>query len=152
MKTAVYTPALCVAALCLAACSDERERNIIVDRAPFFAKSFAYDPTKIDVIVFSARKYATDHKMDFLLARQSPAPGDFNATAASHDLNLKVMHSGAIDGQSLIIFAISRKKPSEADVREAQNFACQITASCEASQTDMNSNVRSTHPSVIQRP
>ncbi len=80
--------------------------------------------------------------MDFLLARQSLAPGDFNATAASHDLNLQVMHIGAIDGQSLIIFATSRKNPSEADVREAQNFACQITASCEASQTDMHSNDR----------
>lgn len=68
--------------------------------------------------------------MDFLLARESLPPGDFNVTAASHDLNLKVMHSSAIDRPwHAVIYATARGKPTNADRASLREFVNAIELS-----------------------
>lgn len=116
--------------LCAAGCADNRERNIIVERGPFMEEHFIYDPRAANRIVSAAQQFAVANKMDFLLARESLPEGDFNATAAGRDLNLKVMHGGAIDRGTVTIFAIARSKPNDSDFKMARKFACAVGGPC----------------------
>lgn len=131
MKAAIRILWLGVALLCVPSCSDPKERNVIIGGTIFLTKHFAYEAQDADKIILAAQRFATRSDMDFLLARRSLHPGDFNATAASSDLNLKVMHSEAIDGPGIAtISAIARKRSSASDARMARQFACFVGALC----------------------
>jgi endonuclease/exonuclease/phosphatase family metal-dependent hydrolase len=130
MNPSLRILALGVSFLFAASCSDNKERNIIVDRSPFIEMHFAYDARSIDKVVVAAQQFAKSNKMDFLLARKTLPAGDFNATAASSDLNLKVMHSGSIDHGTAVIFAVARNQPSAADLKKAHDFACVVGGPC----------------------
>jgi hypothetical protein len=116
--------------ICAASCADNRERNIIVDRGPFVEERFTYDPQDAGKIVSAARQFAVANKMDFLLARESLPEGAFNATAAGHDLNLRVMHVEPLDRGVVTIFAIVRDKPNKSDFQIARKFACAVGGRC----------------------
>jgi hypothetical protein len=116
--------------LCAVSCSDDTERNIILETDPFVEERFPYTPPAIDGIVSAVQKFALANEMDFLIARESLPKGDFNATAAGRNLNLKVMHSGVIDGRTAVIFAVARSKPSKADYKKAREFACAVGGRC----------------------
>lgn len=116
--------------LCASSSSKNSERNIIVDRNPFVEEHFPYGPRAADKIVSAAQGFAVTNKMDFLLARKSLPKGDFNATAAGSDLNLKVMHVGAIDRGTATIFAVARSIPSDSDFKKAREFACAVGGAC----------------------
>jgi hypothetical protein len=130
MNASFQIVALVVLPLVMTSCSDDRERNIIVDRSPFMAEHFSYEPHAMNRIISSARRFAVNNKMDFLLAQDSLPEGDFNATAAGRDLNLKVMHAGAIDHRTATIFAVAQSAPSKADFKKAREFACAVGGSC----------------------
>jgi len=53
MSTRLRILVVSLALLCTESCSDRRERNIIVDRAPFIEEHFTYDPGATDRIVIS---------------------------------------------------------------------------------------------------
>jgi hypothetical protein len=127
---------LCVIALTMlaASCSDDAERNIILDTSSFYQQDIRYDSGGDERIIDAVHHFADANGMDFLLARKSLPPGDFNVTAASHDLNLKVMHSSPIDRPwHAVIYATSRGKPTNVDQTRLREFvnAIQLSASAQ---------------------
>lgn len=122
--------ALGILLLCAASCSNGSERNIIVNRSPFVEEHFPYDPNAIDRIVSATRRFAEANKMDFLIARETLPLGDFNAHAAARNLNLQVIHTGSIDKESVVIFAVARGKPTAADFKTVREFACAVGSLC----------------------
>src|SRR4051812_26518866 len=102
-------------AILAVSCSEDSERNIILDTAPFFQQDIRYEPGGDGRIIASVRRFAGTNQMDFLLARDSLPPGEFNVTAASHELNLEVIHTSPIDppwhAKSMPLPEASRAKP-----------------------------------------
>lgn len=66
--------------------------------------------------------------MDFLLARNSFEPGDFNSSADGPSLNLQAMHIGAID-KGVSISAIARGNPTPRDKALVEEFVAEIRKS-----------------------
>jgi hypothetical protein len=111
----------------LAAC-DNSERNVITERAPFFQKEVAFDGARTDAVIGAVQSFSTQHRMDFLLARKSLPPGDFNASANGPSLNLSAMHIGGWD-KGVSISAIARSDPTPEDKALVDEFVAQIRKS-----------------------
>lgn len=107
---------------------DNSERNVITERGPFFQTEISYDRTRTDSVVEALRTFSQRHEMDFLLARESLGPGEFNASANGPSLNLQVMHIEPFD-KGLSITAISRADPTPQDQALVAEFVAQIRAS-----------------------
>lgn len=105
------------------------ERNVITEKDPFFQRSLAFDEAKSDRVIAEVRSFSEDHKMDFLLSRDEPDAGDFNASANGRTINLKAMHVQAV-GDGLAIFAIARDVPSQRDLDLTKEFVCRVAGDC----------------------
>jgi hypothetical protein len=107
-------------------CDGSSERNVILDTAPFFATTIPFRPDRTDAVVEFVRAFSKQHQMDFLLARQSLGPGEFNASADGPSLNLKALRVSAIDGDKVQVFAIARGAPTANDKALVEEFVAQI--------------------------
>ena len=116
-------------ALLLGSC-DHSERNVILERSPFFEDSMQYSPAETERVISAARQFADTNGMDFLLSRDAPDPGDYNATAAGRDLNLKVIHTHAIRPNTTEIWVYAPSEPTVADQKSARAFACVVKGRC----------------------
>jgi hypothetical protein len=119
-----------LAAILFTSCSDNNERNIILETSPFYSRTAPLDPRNTENIITVVRQVAKAHGMDFLLARESLPAGDFNVTAARPELNLNVMHSGTFDHGTMVISAISRGRPTNTDMKVAREFDCAVSGKC----------------------
>lgn len=97
-------------ALALSGC-DRSERNVIVDKPPFFHVELAFSEDRSEFVIFAVRSFAKERDMDFLLAQKTLEPGDFNASANSRSLNLGAMHITAI-AKGVDVFAIASGDPT----------------------------------------
>jgi hypothetical protein len=114
--------------LAFSAC-DNSERNVITGTAPFYHVSVAFSKTDSDQVITDVQAFARQNRMDFLLSRDEPRPGDFNVSANSSSLNLKVLHvRGVADG--LDVYAISRTGPNNEDWKLTKEFACKVAERC----------------------
>ena len=96
----------------------------------FFEKELAIDPSRADEIVALTRAFASENDMDFLLARESLPPGDFNTSANSPTLNIKAMHTGAVGHSGVQVFAIVPKKPTPRDMELVNDYVCRLEKNC----------------------
>lgn len=108
--------------LCVAGCAPTRERNVIVGRAPFAQAQLRFDPGATDRVIGAIRQWAAANGMVFRLAHDGRAPGDFNASADTADLNLKVARTGDADATHLHLSAIAKEQPTPADRTQFQQF------------------------------
>lgn len=69
-------------ALILSGC-DRSERNVIVNKPPFFHVDLAFSKDRSESVISAVRSFAKEKDMDFLLAQKTLEPGDFNASANS---------------------------------------------------------------------
>jgi hypothetical protein len=108
---------------------DNSERNVITEKAPFYQTEVAFDKARIDPTIEAVRAFSRRHQMDFLLARESLGPGEFNASADSHSLNLGAMHSELLDKGVVSIRAIARGDPTPQDKALVREFVANVRAS-----------------------
>lgn len=107
-----------------------RERNVITETPPFYRyHSRNFSEVNNEQIIAEVREFAGEHGMDFLLSRDGPEMGDFNASANGANLNLAVLHVKAVGG-GLEIFAISRRSPTQGDWVITRSFTCRIAREC----------------------
>lgn len=124
--------AVAAAVLLLGSCSNTNERNIITGQPPFFHGTVTYDQTNTARVISAVRRFADANGMDFALSKDEPDTGDYNAHAAGRDLNLKVVHVGAIAPATTDIYAISRSAPTEADKAMVREFVCVVGGKCQS--------------------
>ena len=114
------------ALLCLTSCSDP-ERNVILATEPFLTVELAFEPSRSDLIVDSVRHFSEAHQMQFMLARRSLPPGNFNASALNSDLNLRAIHVEPLDRGVVLIYATARGgRPSPSQQQLANDFLEQV--------------------------
>lgn len=106
------------------------ERYVLTgsDKNVFFHEKLAVNPTKVDAIADAVKSFSWKHSMDFLMAKESLPPGDFNISANGPTLNIKAMHSAAIGDIGVEIFAIVPKGPTAADRALVKEFVVAIEA------------------------
>ena len=122
-------------------CSERKsdpERNVILETAPFYRTELRYDSSRAEAVITTVRSFSARHGMDFLLARESLRPGDFNASANGPSLNLKAMH---IDGfhEGVAIFATARESPTPRDRALVGEFVAEVRQSAIAGGTTSGS-------------
>jgi hypothetical protein len=110
------------ATLLLLACSNDSEKNVIVGTSPFYRQSIRYDPQATERLISATHRFADANGMDFLIARDSLPPGDFNVHAVNQGLNLQIIHTASFDRSTTDIVAVSREKPTEADRAKVHAF------------------------------
>ena len=111
-------------------CSDESERNVITERAPFYHVALPYTSAETERIVASVHRFADANGMDFLVSRDGPERGDYNVTAAGQDLNLNVLHVRAIS-DTTDVSAYTRRAATDADKIQAVHFVCVVKGECQ---------------------
>lgn len=104
------------------------ERYVLTgnDANLFFQRQLTVDPSKADEIIATVRAFSRRHGMDFLLARESLPPGDFNVSANGPALNIKAMHTAAVGDTRVQIFAIVPKAPTEKDKALVAEFVAKL--------------------------
>ena len=112
----------------LSGCGDDRERNVIVETAPFVTTEVPLGKGQQDAAIRAVRAFANRHRMDFLLAQKTLEPGDFNASANSSTLNLNAMHIESFD-DGVSVTAIARASPTSEDQRLFAAFLTDVRAS-----------------------
>jgi len=117
-----------LAAMMLLAACDNSERNVIMATAPFFQTELAFDGAHTDAVIGAVQSFSTRHRMDFLLARKSLPPGDFNASANGPTLNLRAMHIGGWD-KGVSIIAIARGHPTTVQEALVDEFVARVRES-----------------------
>ena len=111
----------------LVAC-DNSERYVITEKAPFYEAEVGYDKAHTDSVIEAVRSFSKRHQMDFLLARESLGPGEFNASANGPSLDLAAMHSELLD-KGVSISAIARGDPTPHDKALVEEFVAEIRKS-----------------------
>lgn len=108
------------------------ERYVLTgnDTNLFYKKELAIDPRRTDEIIATTRAFAKEHNMDFLLARESLPAGDFNTSVNGPTLNIKAMHTAAVDDKGVQVFAIVPKQPSARDEALVAEFVCRLEKNC----------------------
>ena len=107
---------------------DNTERNVITEKAPFYQTEVGFDKSHIDSVIAAVRSFSQRHQMDFLIARKSLGPGEFNASANGSSLNLQAMHSELLD-RGVSISAIARGDPTPQDKALLEEFVAQVRKS-----------------------
>lgn len=107
---------------------DDSERYVITEKAPFYEAEVGYDKAHTDQVIEAVRSFSKRHHMDFLLARESLGPGEFNASANGPSLDLKAMHIAIFD-KGVSIFAIARGAPTPQDKALVEEFVAEIRKS-----------------------
>jgi hypothetical protein len=104
------------------------ERYVLTgnDNNLFFQKQLVIDPKDADVIIAIVQAFSREHGMDFLLARESLPPGDFNVSANGPTLNIKAIHSAAIGDEGVQVFAIVPKTPTTNDRALVAEFVTKL--------------------------
>jgi hypothetical protein len=116
-------------ALGLSGCGDS-ERNVILDTSPFYVQRLpAFSESDSDRVIQEVKNYAREKRMDFLLSRDGPDVGDFNATAAARDINLKALHVKATGG-GLELLAYARQTPTAENRKQVREFVCRVAKDC----------------------
>jgi hypothetical protein len=108
---------------------DNSERNVITEKAPFYQTDVGFDKTHIDTVIEAVRSFSQRHQMDFLLARESLGPGEFNASADGSSLNLQAMHSELLDRGVVSVSAIARGNPTPQDKALVEEFVAEVRKS-----------------------
>jgi hypothetical protein len=111
----------------LSGCSNS-ERNVIIGKPPFYQTNVSLDKARIDAVIEAVQSFSRQHKMDFLLARKSLGPGEFNASANGSSINLRAMHSGLLD-KGVNISAIARGNPTPQDRALLEEFVARVRES-----------------------
>ena len=108
---------------------DQSERNVITGVAPFYHLKTTFSEHDSSATIAKVRDFADAHGMDFLVSRDGPMPGDFNASANGKDLNLEALHVKGVGG-GLDIFAVSRNQPTDESWRLTREFTCRVAKIC----------------------
>ncbi len=111
----------------LAGC-DNSERNVITEKAPFYQTQVSLDKAHADAVIEAVRSFSHQHQMDFLLARKSLGPDEFNASANGFSVNLRAMHSELLD-KGVSISAIARGNPTPQDRALVEEFVARVRES-----------------------
>ena len=116
------------AATMLSGCNDA-ERNVILERSPFFEGTMPYKAGETTRIASAVRRFANQNGMDF---RQGGDDGEggYNLTAAGREINFKVIHTTAIEPSKITISVYALSSPNAAQQQRAREFACVVTGKC----------------------
>jgi hypothetical protein len=120
----------CIAATLLLVSCDQSERNVILEKSPFFQQTIPYKADDTERVISAVRAFATANGIDFLISRDGPEAGDYNVTAAGNDLNFKVIHVRAISASTSDIMVYARAKPTGKDREKAEAFVCVVKDNC----------------------
>lgn len=123
------TQTMWVASAFLLGACDDRERKVILERSPFFQETIPYDPKDTVRVISVVRRFADVNGMDFLIGGFTP-DGDFNVTAAGHDMNFKAIHSSVIEPNTTTVWVYAMAQPSGPQQDRARAFACLVKGSC----------------------
>jgi hypothetical protein len=104
------------------------ERYVLTgnDKNVFFQRQLAVDPKNADEIIATVRAFSREHELDFLLARESLPPGDFNVSVNGPSLNIAAMHTAAIGDTGVQVFAIVPKMPTAKDKELVADFVARV--------------------------
>lgn len=116
----------------LACCSDDTERNVIIDRDPFYQTEVEFDPTRMNAVIQTVRSFSEEHRMDFLLAHETIGPDEFNASANGYSLNLHAMHVQPFDKGVVSILATARAAPTREQKALTSEFVNQVRSSAQS--------------------
>lgn len=117
-----------IAAFTLSACGKQNEeRNIIVNRSPFYAIKLPYREGSEDKIISVVKTFAQEHGMDYLGGPGHPSlkNGQFNLTAAGQRLNLKAIRV-ATSLPDTMIYATARDQPTLEDKALTAEFVRRV--------------------------
>jgi hypothetical protein len=113
----------------VSSCGDS-ERNVILRTDPFYNRHVTmFSEADTGRVLDEVRQFADEKGMDFLISRDGPDRGDFNAIAAGRDINLQVMHI-KVAGGGLDVLGYVHGKPTDKDRRLANEFFCRVTRDC----------------------
>jgi hypothetical protein len=104
------------------------ERNVITEKTPFYQTEIDFDKANTDSVIAAVQSFSQRHRMDFLLARKSLGPGEFNASANGPSINLRAMHSELLD-RGVSISAIARGDPTPQDRALVEEFVALVRKS-----------------------
>jgi hypothetical protein len=116
--------ALVLGLIALSSC-EKSERNVILDKAPFYHTTLPYSVGRADRVVETVRAFSQEQGMDFLVAQKSLEPGNFNASANGKDLNLSAIYVSSIS-PGVQVFAIAKNEPSQRDMALSKEFARRV--------------------------
>ncbi len=97
--------------------SHDPERFVLTgnDKNLFFQTQIPIDPRRVDEVIVKMKRFAREHSMDVLVARESMPLGDFNVSVNSPNINIKAMHTAAVGDTGVRIFAVVPNAPTTAD-------------------------------------
>jgi hypothetical protein len=116
----------------LGSCSDDTERNLITDRAPFYQTKVEFDQARMNAVIQTVRSFSEEHHTDFLLAHETLGPGEFNASSVGYSLNLSAMHIEPFDKDVVSISAIARAAPTPQQKTLVNEFVNQVRSSAQS--------------------
>ena len=116
------------AATLLSGCNDA-ERNVILERSPFFEETMPYKAGETTRIISAVRRFANQNGMDFLQGGDD-GEGGYNLTAAGRDINFAVIHTAAIEPSKTKIWVYALSAPNAVQQQRAREFACVVTGQC----------------------
>lgn len=116
------------AATLLSACNDA-ERNVILERSPFFEATMPYKARETTRITLAVQRFANENGMDFLQGGDD-GEGGYNLTAAGKDINFAVIHTTAIEPSKTTIWVYALSSPNAVQQQRAREFACVVTGKC----------------------
>ncbi|WP_420606739.1 hypothetical protein [Novosphingopyxis sp.] len=104
--------------------SHDPERYVLTgnDKNLFVHITISIDPNKEDEISSLVESFSQRHGMDFLSARKSLSSSDFNVSANGPSLNIKAMHTAAVEDTGVQVFAIVPKRPTNKDKALVKEF------------------------------
>ena len=104
------------------------ERYVLTgnDKNLFFQTQLSTDPKKANEIIAEVERFAREHGMDSLIARETLPLGDFNVSANDPTINLRAMHTGAVGDTGVQIFAIVPNAPTPTDKKMVREFVSRI--------------------------
>lgn len=116
MKPLTFAVGLVLAATLAGCGGPDPERNVIVNKAPFYEKELPYREGSEDEIISTVKAFAREHGMDYLGGPGHPTldPGQFNLHAAGKMLNLGVIRV-VTTLPNMQIAAIARENPTAND-------------------------------------
>lgn len=107
--------------------SSDPERNIIVDKAPFYQKELPYKQGSEGEIIAIVKTFAHEHGMDYLGGPGHPTlkADEFNLHAAGPSLNLGVIRV-ITTLPNMQVAAIARGNPTANDKAVVADFVARV--------------------------
>ena len=116
MKPLIFTVGLALAIMLSSCGGPDPERNIIVNKDPFYKKELPYREGSEDEIISTVKAFAHEHGMDYLSGPGHPTldPGEFNLHAVNKTFNLAVARI-LIGSPNVQVSAFATDKPTLQD-------------------------------------